>query len=1354
MSELNSTPYKAFGLLLARLRASAGFDSQVALAGALKIRQQSVSRWESGAGRPRAKDIPALEALVQSRPGELLAAAGYSSTPVSVPLAVQGGALSIERALPLPGLTAESFEIFCAAFLDRHYRKEGGVVHRYGSQGHDQKGIDIQVSGPFGMHSFQCKRVESFGAQKVHTAVATQSFPADLKVLLLAFGASPSARDAIAQHAGWQLWDRDDISRRFHELPWDDRLDLVDLFFSGQRRTLLGADEGTPFQQVEVFFKQFLQSDLFFNHTWPLVGREEEVQGVLDAVRDRSVAATFIAGAPGSGKSRILLDCLRRLLEEDKKRRVRFVSQTEEVKAQHLDLLRDANKTELLLCVDDAHDRDDLPLLLRFAADKSNRTRLLMALRPYASEDVRLKAADQGLLSKEIRFVELRRPTIEGATALARSVLETSGGHVEAAEEIARATFTTPLVTVLAAQLTARADVPLDLLNKSADFRTYVLARLQDVVTATLVTGQDVSRLQSILRTVALFQPVVVDDPRLLELIERTEGVESSDAARLMRLLGDAGVLFKRGLRYRLAPDLLSDEILQSNYLGSDGAVNERVIRAFESANADQLKHLFVNLGRLDWRLREGKTDESKLLESLAPRLRWGDKYYHPHVHAVEAVAFYQPRFALDFAKRMVEEGHGDDANVCKMIHNAAYTFDHIDEACLLLWKAGRNDGRLLNNTMSHGIRLLKELAEYGLSKPLEYTERVVDLALSLLERPNSLSGAYTPFDLLEPALSTEIESRSYSNFTLTIGRHVLFADKVQPIREKVVSALIDAVFEGAGRKAYLAAKTLQEAVSGPMQADPTETWRHEHLRVLQQLLDAVKQHPGIHPVVLYRLGQSVAWHAHHGFEENAVPAKALIALLGKDLNSRLVRALMDGWGTETFELNEEMEPAEYESERARLTSLLIEEFPTPEMLFVELRKALSDIAEIAGEGEGSPHILMTHLLQGVPGLPRALLQAAREGSAGPAQRFTAVALGLAVASDEMELVADYVAESETSSESLAQLAHAYAMAPLARPYSESELAVFRRIFTSREPTVVWAAAQLVRSMGQRNPGLAVDLACTLDFTVNPRATHDLFMYLVAGTLIPQAFVDQKRDELLSKLLKVKELDDHWVRAFLKASLERNPAAVVELLKQRLLAAVEAEDFSYVPFSRAMNGGGPLRLLSAPQGDRLLLELLDWSLSYVVSYENRSRIGDVVSGLCGTYDAEFLDLILGWLRQGSSQHAAIVGAILRETRAELIYEHPSFPRDVLNVAEMIGDQAVLDIRTSLASAVRSAPRRGAPGQPFPSDLKLERHCVEMLASLSRVEPAREFFEELLRDARREIDRQLEAKRAYEEAGEE
>lgn len=1333
MTNASSNPYVTFGELLAKLRAAAGFAKQQDLATALGISQQTVSRWEKGLARPKAKDVPALEQAVKAKEGELMAAAGHRP---SVPTTPASAATTIERALPLPALTPDTFESFCAALLHELYRPEGGEVRRYGATGHKQDGIDILVTGGFGTHTFQCKRVVEFGPQKVHSAVATQTFKADRKILLLSAVASPAARDAMSLHVDWELWDREDISRRFHGLSKTVRLDLVDRYFNGQRLDLLGVADPGPIQSSEDFFKPLLVLDRYFNHAWGLVGRQTELDQILDSIGDASVTMTGLVAPPGSGKTRVLRAVTDQLTTHSQTR-VWFVSPTEDVKAHHLDMLRDSQGVSKLLVVDDAHDRDDIDTLLHFAAIPSHNTRLLLALRPYGEDPIRLKAARASLSGGSVRFVALPAPSRADAKALAEAVLEECKGPKSAAAAIAAATQSTPLATVLAAQLVAKDQVPVALLGNEEEFKTHVLRSLQDVIAGKLVSGQDSEKLRAVLRVVALLQPVMLDDPRLLFVLQEVESVNTEDAARLMRLLSDAGVLFKRGVRSRLAPDLLADEIIRSEYLEANGSANEAVLRIFDRATGDQLKHLFSNLGRLDWRLREGKTDDSPLLNSLAPKLQWKSDYANPHVEAVEAIAYYHPHFALGFAKRLIKEKHGSNASVCNIVRNAAYTYSHLEEACSLLWKAGKDDARELHQHPSHGMRILKGLAEFEPNKPVAYVETVVRFALALLDRPNSLAGAHTPFTVLEGALNTEMESSTFSASTLTINRYRLPVDVAKGVRQEVSNALLRLLREPPARRAFLAAQLVAKALHGPRHGDTPEAyWKNSQVQLLKQIRSLCEE-VNLPPVVLVRLAQSCRWHADYGWPESAAEAKPIVQQLDRDLRTRLVRMLMDGWGTNTWNLSEDRTRELHRLAKETLTNDLIQAFPEAAALFDELNTCLEDISTTGHGSHGAEHLFINPLLQAAPKLAREIVLRNDAGDPKQLAGFVGAALGALVSSDDPSLVHDYMIRAEASIEVQKQLAEAYIRFSPARSYTDAEIALFRRLFSSGDAHVLWIAAHLARQVASSDASLALDLICLADFSINTRATHDMFMLLSGDANIPAAVVDTRRSELLQKLKPLKELDDYWLEAFLVASMKRDPESVMAIVTARLDFAAETDDWSYIPLRKEHHSEG-LKLMEVQSGRRLLLELLEHSLKYAEDNSPPPRIGEVVAGLCGAYDCQVLDTLLAWMTDGPLARVIVVSAVLREAQPTLIYEHPKFVRDILNAADLLGDEETDEIRAAIASTTWTGVRMGTPGQPFDEDVRLEKHCREVLETLSRADPAFELYDSLLKDARHAI----------------
>lgn len=1332
---MKSVPNERLGILITSLRKGIGW-SQPEFAARAGVSQQTISRWEQGTSRPRFKELPGLAALLNVALSELEAAAGFGHERAATGLP---DGPTFDVALPLYTLRPEVFENFCVDLLTRHYRPHAARVNRYGGTGSKQEGIDIEVRSDSFVHTFQCKQVKEFGEKKVHSAVAAHEFKADLNVLLLSNTASPGARKAIAQHAQWLLWDKVDISARFRELAMVDRRDLVDIYFPGQRRGLLGELEAGPFQSPDEFFKPFVLPERHFNHAWALVGRDTELEELLTNIKDEELVGTLLLGAPGNGKTRLLREVVAKLKEQRPDLAVWFASTTEDVKLEHLAKLGQGRK---LIVVDDAHDREDLGQLFRYAGDLENDARLLLALRPYGRTMAQSNAALAAVDVRQLATVQLRARTKEDARDLAAKVLQACNGPVEAAQDIAELTYATPLVTVLAAQIVAKEGIPVGMLGNSQDFQRVVLSRLQGIIAGEIVSASDAPKLQAVLRMVALLQPVVFDDSGFLNLLREVEGLEQEDVNRMLRVLSEGGVLFKRGLRYRIAPDLLADDLLQSNFIDMQGAVTPKVQHAFRTADAQYLKNLLVNLARLDWRLKQGSTDNSVLLRSIAAQLQWHNEYHSPHVVAMGAVAYYQPRLALDFANRLIEEGHGTSSGVCSMVRNAAYNFDYLEEACLLLWRAGKNDERQLNQHPDHGIRLLKELGEFAPFKPVEYVETVVNFSLELLERPNSLNGAHTPFEVLEGALRTDMEDMSSDGTTITLSRYRLDFETAKDIRGRVVDAIVEGLRSTSLRKAFLAAALFSEALRSPMHSeddgDEVQAWNEAHRQVLQRVKDLLVE-TSPHPAVLMRVAQSVSWHALYNKDSPSQPiANAIFTLLDRDLPTRVTRLVVDTWGSDTWEDDETFERRSYRAELHSTTADLSAAFTAADALYDFLNGHLKSLRDIAGPGWVNPHALMGSLLQLRLDFARKVL-AQHSDTESALRPYAGTALAALMGQSDKRDVVSLVNDSPSSLELFSE---AYARQP-EDTYEDSDLEAIHHIFKSSNEIVLLNAATIARKIALRNPTLAVELIASADFSVSSIATREFLMCIAHGQTIPPKIISQATwRDLLEKFRSLTELDDHWGEAFLRKAVAAQPKVVIEMLKTRLERG--STRFGLRLLRRDRRGRG-LELLKHPEGVRLLRELLEWAVIRQEVGDLSTNIGSFVSSLCGKYDSSVRELLLSILTAGKNANAEVVAGVLAAVHQEFVIEHDSFVREVLNRAELIGNEAVKEISSALWSATISGGRMGTVGEPFQQDIRLKEHCEVLLKGMSKLDPSHSLYSSLLRYAQESIERQAKEK---------
>lgn len=1344
-----SPKYLQFGRLLREIRRKKGIETQDELARLLVTSQQSVSRWEAGTHRPRANEVPKLAVVLNVPVEQLLQAAGYSPEASSV---------SFDRPLPLASLQADSFERFCTDLIQARL---GGtaVVHQAGKTGHKQFGIDIEASLKDGeYHTFQCKREASFGPAKVKAAVAAQTIGAAQKYILLSRVASPDARNEIKQHSGWDIWDGADLTRMFRELPKQDQVRIVDIYFRGQRFALTGELEAGPWETVDAFFGPHLLEGGIFTHSWDLVGRVHELDELAAAFDAPATQVACLVGRAGEGKSRVLRAVLERFANKFPSSKILVASPTEEISAKSLEDLGNEPK---LLVVDDVHDRstDDLIQLFRYVLNPISNARLLLVYRPYWGDVVKELLAGHSLVGDKVVTVTLARPTKKDAVELAEQVLSKLNGPVHAAKMIADVAYDSPLAVVVGAQIVAREGLHPELIGSSEAFRFAVLKRYERMIAEGLAKDRDQDRIHSILRVLALVQPIVPEDPHTIELLERIEDIRAPDANRLVRLLIDGGVIFKRGAKYRLSPDLLADSIIETHCINLDGSSNGYAERVFEAAIPEHKEHLLLNLGRLDWRRNEGDTSSSPLLDQLWAQLRWQDDYVNADIKAAVAAAYFQPKQALLLASRLIGEGRSADEVVFQIIRNAAYNLKHLPEALDLLWECGKSDDRPTHQFPNHPLRILTEIATSDPRKPVEFVETAVDFAIDLLEYDDSWGDKNTPFDVLEGALkadghftsSVSYRAVTYHNYTVPLA-------EMYSVRLKIIDAIIVSLDHHDLRRAYEAAKHLANALRAPMneQRDRYEDWVAEFERTLKRVLQLL-QSKALNPVVLVEIAGSVRWHASCGSHKTSAVAQQIIGFLDQGLVARTIRALMDPWGTSTWPINEEASDTTREEYIKALCDEMNSTFKEPRLLDEFLSGCCADIVAVAGAvNQQALSILSELLIQLNPALAHF---AVAEHLAGRKSRMSdQVGLALACISAQDRAAAFKIVEKmlEHPDQHLSVIAEAYArMVFTLGEVSVADRNILQLIFQSSRKEVVWYAPRIARQVFKIDKSLAVDLIMSVKFGEEQVPVHDFFMW-IAHDLIDQ--VDPSDEHrllgLVDSLRHVRDLDDYWVNVFLRKVIARNPAAVLNLAKFRIEDSVASEDWGLRGLGSLVRNQSSLDLMAHTDGPKLLRDLLDWSLERINDYGFRYRFTELIELLCSPFEAAFLAALEGWLENGSAKHFDVVAAILQEADQSFVIAQGEFVARVLKTARRKGKAAHRGLMSAFFSASISGVRSGIPGQPFPIDVQLKEFAEQRLADLTSADPTFELYTNLKNHASQEIERQLREGRLMDEEEEE
>lgn len=1315
----------SFGRTLAEARAAAGFENQAALAKALGCSQQSVSRWEAGQSRPRQAQLAKLATVLRLDPAELV-------PPTEVPPAVA----SFAQNFPFERLDGSTFERLIEYVLHALYAGKG-TVRRAGGSGHEQSGLDLTVDLSDGRRlSFQCKRVQQFGPADVVKAINAHTAAADSKHLVLSRIASPQTAEMVRSVSGWTLWDKEDLSRIIRMELTDEQQDrLVDIFFRGQRLALLGRSEPGPWLAVEEFFAPFVGRGTLLTHDWTLKGREKELKELSAALQTPDARLVLLVGAGGIGKSRLLKDALRDFSAAHPAVVVRMLSTAREATPESLEALGSGPK---LLVVDDAHDRDGLAGLMHYAAVRANNARLLLASRPYAEARIVGEAATVAIDNPPV--VRLGRISIEQSTELAREVLASFGGSSDLIEGIVRATRDCPLVTVMAARIIAKDGSSLERAKNESALRATILGKFADVVVGNLGSPGDNERIKNTLDVLALVQPFHVEDPALVRLLRSLKGIDEQEAARILRILVEGGVVYKRGHQYRLMPDLLGDYIIEQSCVTLNGRLSPFAVAAFKEVDIPHLKNVMVNLGRLDWRLRDGDPSRSKLLDVIWQSVDDVSDEYDPRLVAIDSVAIYQPRQALDFVQDQIAKGNTFPA-LTSILRGIGYNFDYLDEVCELLWELGRLDKRELHSHPDHPIRVLSELCGFEERKPLAYNEHVFEFGLRLMERADAWESHYSPLDIVRTVLSGEGTTARSHGRALSLTSFLVNFDAVSPLRKRLIARLLELVIDQRPRVARLAASVLHDALREPhgmMGAAVPEEVRTKYRTEFKSTLASLKKllkSGGVSATTAVAIARSVSWHAQYGTGHVQAAARGVLATIPKTLEFRLRASLANAQNdlTSSRRFGEH-----WEKEHAAWFDSLSTDLKS-RYEAVQLRDATEDaLKELsdAGEDLNSAYMVIGRLLKGDINLARAFVADARARPESLTRRYLSFALYELLDARPTEgraLVQEFL---ESGNPDLMWSASASFGGLLRNPDPE-DLALIERALRSSEPRVVVSAIRSIWSWRRMTKRQWIDLARKANTDVSPAAIDELLMLFQDRR--DESFSELSEDDIahfLSRLERVEELNGHWTEEFLANVSLAYPHRFLDFVLVRLDHAIEQKSFSFRPLNFGPYSHVPLKLHESPALPAILSRIWAWLRVHPKrnDFHFRNHVDHVFHGLFAggfTQVAAFFDTKLAG---ATRDDLLLIGRFLRDAPTHFVFDQQSFVVRLLERCREIGSDLVKDVTKELYHSAAYGVRSGVVGQPTVEDRSQREKANKALRQISRLSPAYALYDNLRRSA--------------------
>ena len=1348
--------YESLGRLIRERREALGLE-QAALAAGLGIRQQAVSGWEKGRSRPRRSMLTEVADLLHVEEDVLVDAGDYPSAAGAIRLPVR----PLTRALPLEELPEERFEDFIAEVMASLH--PGGHTSRFGGRGSKQHGIDILVAdGDVTLATGQCKRHREFGPTAVTKAIDEVTITAPVNYLFLSrITATPRARTAAAKHPTWRLWDGEDISRHVRSLPREDAVRIVDTYFPGHRESFLGVSAPAPWRTVEEEFDATGLS--IFNHDWSLAGRQDQLRQLADVVAAEQAALAFLVGTGGVGKTRLIKEVAEKAPVTT---RVRILSGTAQVDAADFEML--SPDEDLTVIVDDAHDLAEAAGVVAGIWRRNRRATIILATRPYGLARLKEQLARRNVLPVPHLEVVLGDLDVDDSRQLAREALGEDVSEA-AVRRLASITADCPLATVVAGVLIRRGELDVGALEQDEHFRSHVMRGFRDALVSDPLVSDPSTRL-AVLEGLAAVQPFRTGEEEARATLSAIVGQPYDRVHQHLRGLENAGVLRRRGDSLRIVPDLLGDVILTEAAFDPSSSTETGYLSRIEPlVTGASVERLFINVSRVDWQVRNAHPDAPRLSDSLwkafRTRVEAADVYERrEHIDVLAKAAYFNPRAALDLTRWLiehptehVEEEHAgwaallsaDYSNVLEALpaalKSAALNADTLPEALAQLWMLAQADDRHDRSRPGHSMRVLKELAEFALTKPLWFNSIVIDVVATWLADGQRIS----PLEVLEPMLATEADSFSVRGNTILFKPFSIRASAVMAHRQRVIDLAFAELRTGDLLRAGAAAKLLKSALQFPVgrferqvSAEERDAWTPGIVDAIEEL-GRVAASGSLDPAVLVSVRDALYWHDSFGSGAAHDAAERAVESLPCDAQSMLAWMIHDGWGRLVRDRGDDIEAVD--AKRLKLMGETIELLePHTDAQVVHLLDArLTADRQLHGLGEGHPDPFLHALLQARPSLARAVLDQLSTTEATALDAVLPVVLS-AYAEDDPDAALEAITvllESSVPGRRQAAV-HALGWNRGRRSVHTGEFDLMMSLAADQDVVVrrsIMRAGQLLaRDQGPQ----AARLLAAIPFGDDAQLADSFFMtFRLENGISWDTFSSSELDRIRADLVTVPKIEDYSIGTALADRSAHEPHWVLDLLLDRIDRAASLDSvtrYDAVPHT----WDNKLRIRETAALTECLERILVWVADDPESWGRRSMGADLFAAVAHTFDQVVLDLLADALATGEEAMVLAVIAVLHEAPRTLIWDAPDFVLSAMRTTAHLGADMQRKLTGALWSATVTGMRSGVLGEPYPETIEQRDRSREIAKNLPAGSIERKFYTDMALSAERDITREL------------
>ncbi len=1302
------------------------------------VGQQTVSAWERGRSRPRQSQLPALCSVLGLSIGEVTEAGSYEVDPAKA-------THNLVLTLPFENLSDEAFEAFIRDLSARKY--PGRSATRNGSTGHKQFGVDVFIDGEGERIGVQCKRHKTFGPEDIRAAVAEVTAEAKITSGVIALSrktATPAARLEMQDHAGWRLWDGEDLSALVRKLPRADALALVDTYFRGMREPFLGVHEPSPWLTPDEY-DSALAGRLGVDRNFELVGRENELHRLIDlsaALEERII----LIGRGGIGKSRLL----RAFAHSDIGRAVVFASRGS-IAPEGYEALPEGAP---VIVVDDAMDLefDVRALELGIRRMRPDAT-LVMSTRPRAAPQLHaaLEVSEPEAAKVSITLDDL---SIDAAESLAREALGELASDARV-EGLARVGYDCPFMIVLGAHLIREGVLTDKDLVTQNELRRQILTRFTDIV----IRGSNADARSAVLQAIAAVQPADLKNPEFLEVLAGLSNIDEARVVDVVDELDDLGLVLRRGQTVRVVPDLLGDAILERALVSKSGLDKRFAIRIADEARGIALSHALRNVSVIDWQRRaQGPSELADTLWSALTEhaLTLPNSARISLSKRVASVAAIYPGRALDLAELLLADPAPDEEDpfseiwgppraintvevaraLGSLIANAGSDVDHLPRSMRMLVQIGLPDTRSENQNPEHAMRLLRELGQFHPRRTLRFNRIYVETVARLLAEPELDSCASQLVSLLGEIMAHDVVVTESRGWDLSIARHDIDLEVVSDVRSAAITIAIDTL-ERNDRSAYAATKVLEKALMSNHRSDDVTEEFTTVVAGLGSVLSDASRPAGIRLAAYRALG----WHAAYGAGPRRSAARAARLKLAADDDLLLARVTRGGFHADEDyvdevqavegggEGNESPAVARYHRSAAQLEeamqdlSLRWNSALSPEQILTRIRDAIDDALN-ERERFTPPRRLLQLLFLSSSDLARAAL--APRTPASPADDCI-VEEALRVC-----FVSDYSDLQEIATDKIAQGEHPAAMVASAvggarGPLTLGQTRVVDALLTTKHPAVYSSLLTTARWREELDPALVLAILHAAPIETNSAVAEAAASVLTESATVPWASLSaDERALFMDRFVQTPTLDAYGFGELITRQIAIDSYAALGFLQRRIDRQNDGpDDYDALPYLESM----PFSFRVSPALPGLIRNHIDWLLQDAPHRQGHDGL-DVLQRMFIGYEEDVLAVLLSLIQTQQPDQVGLVRAVLYGAPRDFVLRAPQFVARAIEAASSMPESLERDVIRGLHGSAEYGSHSRAIGADDPEDVALRIGAERLALQFDPTSAVRRFYNEV------------------------